>query len=160
MKIAILIISVLFLSCNTSKETIKREATVFDLAHNAQREQITMEVLSTLPLYSFLLEINDPQTNRRSIQSSWRTQELRDSSLNNTIQIRDRAILNITPRGKSSVYVNVYAMVNAEIEFEIEKKSSRESQWKKGAPTKEMEDHYKKLVRDIRNRMLRYDNEF
>jgi hypothetical protein len=131
----------------------------YELAHNTERSLIMLETSSVLTLYNFVLESSDERRDRGALQTFWRTNygtARIDSS--KEIPIRDRVFLHISPRGKSSIQYNVYQMVNATIQFEIQMREG--DAWVDIVPLKEYEEQYKAIVRDIRNRMLRHSNEF
>lgn len=131
----------------------------YDLAHNTERSSIMNETTQILNLYNFIIESSDLRRDRGALQTFWRTNEGR-TAVNDSerVVLRDRVFLHISPRGKSSIQYNTYQMVNATIEFEVQ--MNRGGSWVDVKPFKEFEDQYKAIVRDIRNRMLRYQIEF
>lgn len=155
--IAVGVMSLAICACGSSGQG---GATSYDLAHNAERSRIMTETSEVLSLYNFNVESTDQQRDRGAIQTFWRTGDGSDKNKSDSTQsaIRDRAFLHVSPRGKSSIQVNVYLMVNATLQFEIQKKKG--DSWVDMTPTKEYLQQYRAIVRDIRNRMLGYQNEF
>ncbi|MBI4428293.1 MAG: hypothetical protein HY562_04165 [Ignavibacteriales bacterium] len=140
--------------------TVGGSSPSYELAHNADRTLIMGETSQVLPLYNFVVESSDERRDRGALQTFWRTNYgvavNADSSLE--ISIRDRVFLHFSPRGKSSIQYNVYQMVNASLQFEIQLKQGET--WVDIEPVKEYDAQYRAIVRDIRNRMLRYLKEF
>ena len=151
-------VSVWWVACSTTGE-VRSLAPSYDLAHNTERSLIISETTQILNLYNFILESSDLRRDRGALQTFWRTNEgLVAAQDTEKVILRDRAFLHISPRGKSSIQYNAYQMVNATIEFEVQ--MNKEGSWVDIVPFKEFEDQYKSIVRDIRNRMLRYQIEF
>ena len=152
-------IALLFVSCFLFKGVPEPGSIIIPLAHNTERIQIMKETTFILHLYNFTIEYSDPNRNRAAIQTQWRINQMFAVEEGETLKVlvRDRALLHISPRGKSSIY-NPYQMVNATLEFEFEIR--RNDLWEKANPPKRFIDQYLSIVRDIRNRMLRYRYEF
>ena len=151
-------VSVWWVACSTTGE-LRSVNPSYDLAHNTERSLIIDETTQILNLYNFILESSDLRRDRGALQTFWRTNEgLMAAQDTEKVILRDRAILHISPRGKSSIQYNMYLMVNATLEFEVQ--INKGGSWVDIVPFKEFEDQYKSIVRDIRNRMLRYQNEF
>ena len=151
-------VSVWWVACSTTGG-VPSLAPSFDLAHNTERSLIMNETTQILNLYNFIIESSDLRRDRGALQTFWRTNEgLTAGHDTERVVLRDRVFLHITPRGKSSIQYNMYLMVNATLEFEVQ--INKGGSWVDIAPFKEFEDQYKSIVRDIRNRMLRYQNEF
>jgi len=151
-------VSVSWVACSTTGE-VRTLTPSYDLAHNTERSLIINETTQILNLYNFILESSDLRRDRGALQTFWRMNEgLMAAQDTGKIVLRDRAFLHISPRGKSSIQYNLYLMVNATIEFEVQ--INKEGSWVDIVPFKEFEDQYKSIVRDIRNRMLRYQIEF
>lgn len=150
------------MGCSSSTGATDSDALLYPLAHNTERAQIITETTGILQLYDFTIEYTDLNRDRSAMQTYWRTVHQDASPNEKTIPvwIRDRAILHISPRGRSTIQQNVYLMVNATLQFEIQMRLDSEDEWNSITPTKEYKDQYAAIIKDIRNRMLRYRYEF
>ncbi len=147
-------------SCATSTgETDRRRAT-YDLAHNTERIHIIQEAIAVLQLHDFTIEYADTTRNRSAVQTYWRMSKTMVplGANNEEAWLRDRAVLNISPRGRSTVYQRAYLMVNATLQFEVEQRVGS-STWQRIPPPPERLKLYESIVKEIRNRMLKYHYE-
>jgi hypothetical protein len=133
---------------------------IFDLAHNTERNQIASETILILQMNNYLIEYDDPQRDRSTVQTQWRVHATGFETDSGMAVVRDRALLHISRRGRSSIFYNVYPMVIATIEFETQQKSKEGDSWLDISPPKQLVRQYKVMVKDIRTRMLKYGNEF
>ena len=158
-KVFLFLVSSGVLSC-VGHGVSQKTSPSYELAHNTERSIIINETSDVLTLYNFVIESTDLQRDRGALQTFWRTnygyRMYENDSM--SVALRDRAFLHITRRGKSSIVYNVYNMVNATLEFELQLRE--DGAWVDIEPSKEYEDQYKTIVRDIRTRMLRYEKEF
>lgn len=146
------------LGCGSLTGFINQGSTSFDLAHNTERSKIIQETIAVLQLNNFTIEYSDLNRDRAALQTYWRTTTqtvVRDTVVRQVV-LRDRAILHITPRGRSTVVTNVYLMVNATLEFELQAQNEDGGAWEPVAPAPQYTQLYTSIVKDIRNRMLKY----
>jgi hypothetical protein len=147
--------------CGSSLSSLDNDGLLFDLAHNTERSKIMEETTAVLGLNNFTIEYSDLNRDRAALQTQWRTTSetvIQDTAIRR-ISIRDRAILHITPRGRSTVVTNVYLMVNATLEFEVQARTGKEGAWETISPPPHYQQQYRSIVKDIRNRMLKYHYE-
>jgi hypothetical protein len=147
-------------SCSASVEGEKGTRVSYTLAHNTERDLIASETAMILQLYDFTIELNDPTRQHGSLQTQWRQIVQPVMVADRPMIARDRALLHLSRRGRSSVVYNVYFMVNAAIEFEFQSKEEGTNTWSPAKPPPEMLEQYAAIVKDIRNRMLKYQSEF
>lgn len=149
----------LLLACS-SVPPVKVEDSLFDLAHNTERNQIAREVVIVLQMNNYLIEFDDPQRDWATVQTVWRTHPKAMETDSGMMMVRDRALLHISHRGRSSIIYNAYPMVNATLQFETQTQRLGNDTWVDIPPPKQLAAQYRMLVKDIRNRMLKYGNEF
>lgn len=156
----ILALSIAMVGCASVADREGESRLSYQLAHNTERTLIATETAAVLQLYDFTIEYNDPGRQRGMLQTLWRTVTKPVDREDPVGSYRDRARLNITRRGRSSVVYNVYFMVNASIEFECQMRDDATSTWKSCDPPEFLRKQYETIVKDIRNRMMKYDAEF
>lgn len=148
----------LSVGCGSSTGSVGQGELVFDLAHNTERSKIIEETTAVLQLNNYTIEYTDLNRERAALQTYWRTttQTVVHDTAVRQIVLRDRAILHIAPRGRSTVVTNVYLMVNATLEFELQAQKEQGGAWEPVSPPQEYTQLYASIVKDIRNRMLKY----
>lgn len=146
------------LGCGSSTGSVSQGELVFDLAHNTERSKIIEETTAVLQLNNYTIEYSDLNRERAALQTYWRTttQTVVHDTVVRQVVLRDRAILHITPRGRSTVVTNVYLMVNATLEFELQAQNENGGAWEPVSPPQRFTQLYASIVKDIRNRMLKY----
>ncbi|MGH2566865.1 MAG: hypothetical protein ACRDGA_00875, partial [Bacteroidota bacterium] len=91
-------------SCASSVHSTESTLLVYELAHNTERTPIMNETSTVLQLHNFTIEYSDAGRNQSALQTHWRHGLLPpEDSLGSATWIRDRALLHISPRGKSSI---------------------------------------------------------
>ncbi len=146
------------LGCGVSTDAVRQGELVYDLAHNTERSAIIEETSAVLRLNNYTIEYVDLSRERAALQTYWRTTTrtvIHDTVVRQVV-LRDRAILHITPRGRSTVVTNVYWMVNATLEFELQAQQEQGGAWEPTPPPQPYLQLYSSIVKDIRNRMLKY----
>lgn len=147
---------VCFISCASSSHS-EPTLLIYQLAHNTERVRIINETSLVLQLHNFTIEHVDAGRNQSALRTHWRpVLSTPSDTLDRAIWIRDRALLHISPRGKSTIMKDVYQMVIAKLQFEVEMKTGERGDWIVIFPVESFRDHYASIVKDIRNRMLKY----
>jgi hypothetical protein len=151
---------VMAFGCAAGSESIDRTGLTYVLAHNTERRQIIEETSSTLQLHSYVIEYTDFNRDRAALQTFWRPSSASpaDAPFIGTLRVRDRAILHIAPRGRSTIHQNVYLMVNASLQFEVEQQDAN-GRWVAVPPSSTLRALFESIVKDVRNRMLKYHYE-
>jgi len=144
--------------CGAASGSTETNDTVYDLAHNTERKSILEETAAVLLLNNYTIEYSDDRRNQAALMTYWRmaSQTVFDDSAAKTMWVRDRAILHITPRGRSTVVQNAYLMVNATLEFDVQRRVGDEGAWERIIPAPASAKFYSSMVKDIRTRMLKY----
>jgi hypothetical protein len=104
-----------------------------------------------------MIEVIDPSKDYYVIGTYWR---LRDGEMafgSDVVKVlfRDRVLVHIIPRGRTSVYFRSYQVYNTVLQFEIQAKVGSD-RWVKVSPPDYYLKEYEEIVKEIKFRMLRY----
>jgi hypothetical protein len=150
-----LMLALLIVSCSSSKKVQKRDArsVSYPIASKTSRADIITEGIIALNSYRFSIEFADGRRNYEALRTNWRisTETLQTESGEKTLQLRDRAILHLSPRGVQSA--DRSTTVASTLEFEMEIKGTKKDSWVGITPDPAFQEQYAALVADLQNRL-------
>ncbi len=153
----ILVSSLLFFSCWTKELTGSKGVVSYEISFNTDKNYIINEASFILQLYGYAIEIVDPIKDYYVLQTYWRMGDGKMAVGSDTlwVSVRDRVLIHIIPRGRSSFYFRGYQVYNTVLQFEFQM-SSGSGVWVKATPPKDYLDEYEMIIKEIKRRMLRY----
>jgi hypothetical protein len=125
----------------------------YSVASKTSRADIMSEAVVTLTGFTFTIEFADSRRNYEALRTNWRlsTQTIaRADGETVTLQVRDRAILHLSPRGIES---DRSTSVASTLEFEMEMKGAKKDSWLDIAPDPAVQEHYAAVVHELQNRL-------
>jgi hypothetical protein len=142
-------------ACSSSGKTSRRDAkpVSYAVASKTSRADIISESIIALNGFQFTIEFVDARRNYEALRTNWRLNEqiLQTESGEKTLQLRDRAILNLSPRGVQSA--DRSTMVASTLEFEMEIKGTKKDSWIRLTPDPAFQEQYAAIVADLQNRL-------
>lgn len=129
----------------------------YEVSFNTDKSYIINETTFILQLYEYTLEIVDPMRDYYVMQTYWRVRNGQLAFGEDTVDalFRDRVLIHIVPRGRSSFYFRTYQVYNTILQFEFQVKMGP-SNWVKFSPPEDYLREYMSIVKDLKIRMLRY----
>lgn len=101
--------------------------------------------------FRFTIEFADARRNYEALRTNWRvdSQILRsESGEEKTLQMRDRAILHLSPRG---VRADRSTAVASTLAFEMEMRSAKKDKWVEITPDPMLQEQYAAIVNELQN---------
>lgn len=143
------------LACSSSGKTSRRDAKLvsYAVAPKTSRADIVTESVIALNSYQFTIEFAEARRNYEALRTNWRlnTQTMQTEGGEKTLQLRDRAILHLSPRGVQSA--DRSTNVASTLEFEMEIKGAKKDSWIAITPDPIFQEQYAALVADLQNRL-------
>lgn len=142
-------------SCSPQKQTRQQEAKPisYSVAPQTSRTDIITESIITLNSFAFTIEFADARGNYEALRTSWRLnwQTLRTATgEEKALQVRDRAILHLSPRGTQA---DRATLVASTIDFEMEMKGAKKDSWVDITPDPASQELYTTIIKDLQNRL-------
>jgi hypothetical protein len=142
-------------ACSSSGKASRRDAkpVSYSIASKTSRTDIITESIIVLNSFQFTIEFADARRNYEALRTNWRlhTQTIQTASGEKTLQVRDRAILHLAPRGGQSA--DRSTTVASTLEFEMEIKGTKKDSWTKLTPDPAFQEQYAAIVADLQNRL-------
>jgi hypothetical protein len=142
-------------ACSSSGKASRRDAkpVSYAVASKTSRTDIVAESIIALNSFQFTIEFVDARRNYEALRTNWRfsTQTMQTESGEKTLQLRDRAILHLSPRGVQSA--DRSTTVASTLEFEMEIKGAKKDSWSKLTPDPTFQEQYAAIVADLQNRL-------
>ncbi len=156
-KILTLLIFLVFISCKSEYLPEGKGFVSYEVSFNTNKVYIVNEVSFILQLYEYTLEIVDPTKDYYVIQTYWRIRDGQIPFGSDTVValFRDRVLIHIVPRGRSSFYFRGYQVYNTVFHFEFQVKMGSNN-WVKFSPPEYYLREYSEIVKELKMRMLRY----
>jgi len=150
-------LSFIFVSCWSKELTGGRGLVSYEISFNTDKNYIINEASFILQLYGYMIEIVDPSKDYYVLQTYWRMGDGQMAFGSDTVWVlfRDRVLIHIIPRGRSSFYFRGYQVYNTVLQFEFQMKSGSGS-WVKANPPGDYLEQYETIIKEIKRRMLRY----
>jgi hypothetical protein len=147
----------LFISCRGKDLTDSKGFVSYEISFNTDKNYIINEASFILQLYEYNIEILDPTKDYYVIQTFWRLRDGQMAFGSDTVWalFRDRVLMHIIPRGRSSFYFRGYQVYNTVLQFEFQVQMGQ-GNWVKATPPKEYISEYETIIKEIKRRMLRY----
>ncbi|MFQ5629811.1 MAG: hypothetical protein ACE5I1_13685 [bacterium] len=132
---------------------------IYDIASKTTRPDIITQ--STIALYgrNFTIEYTYVNDNHSALRTDWRLHEgaLQENEEGVAIQLRDRALIHLSPRGFQG---NREAMVASKIQFEMQIQFEGDDKWNAFEPDASFQDEYGEIVDVIKTRLHRLGYQF
>lgn len=156
-KILTLLICLAFISCKGGYLADGKGFVSYEVSFNADKSYIINEATFILQLYEYTLEIVDPTKDYYVVQTYWRIRDGQIPFGSDTVTalFRDRVLIHIVPRGRSSFYFRTYQVYNTVLQFEFQVKMGANN-WVKFSPPRDYLMEYSEIVKELKMRMLRY----
>ncbi len=156
-RLILVLFFLLFVSCRGKDLTGGRGFVSYEVSFNTDKNYIINEASFVLQLYEYNIEILDPAKDYYVIQTFWRLRDGQMAFGSDTVWVlfRDRVLIHIIPRGRSSFYFRGYQVYNTVLQFEFQVKMGQEN-WVRIEPPKEYLNEYETIIKEIKRRMLRY----
>ena len=125
----------------------------YAVASKTSRTDIVSESIIALNSFQFTIEFVDARRNYEALRTNWRlsTQTLETANGVKSIQVRDRAILHLSPRGVQAA--DRRTTVASTLEFEMEIKGAKKDSWSDLTPDPVFQEQYAAIVADLQNRL-------
>lgn len=152
----ILILALLIVACASTQKTPKNRAVKpmsYAVAPKTSRADIMTEAIITLTGFTFTIEFADSRRNYEALRTNWRlsTQTInRADGETATLQVRNRAILHLSPRGIES---DRSTSVASTLEFEMEMKGAKKDNWIDITLDPAVQEQYAAVVQELQNRL-------
>lgn len=144
-------------SCKGGNFISNKGVVSYEVSFNTDKNYIINETTFILQLYEYTLEIVDPMRDYYVIQTYWRVRNGQLSFGEDTVDalFRDRVLIHIVPRGRSSFYFRTYQVYNTVFQFEFQVKMGS-GNWVKFSPPEDYLREYTAIIKELKIRMLRY----
>ncbi|GEM_PF-4552545 len=148
--------ALLLMACSASQKSSKPPAAKvlrYTIAPKTSRADVVSEAMITLVNYTFTIEYYDSRRDYDALRTAWRfsTQTLTSPAGEvKTLQVRDRASLQLSRRGVES---DRSTSVASNLEFEMEMKGTKKDQWLRITPDPAFQEQYASIVEDLKNRL-------
>lgn len=155
-RLVILLLVLLLPACASRPKTPTNhhvKPTSHPVAPKTSRADIMTEAVMTLNGFTFTIEFANSRRNYEALRTNWRlsTQTIdRADGEAVTLQVRDRAILHLSPRGVES---DRSTSVASTLEFEMEMKGAKKDSWIKITPDPAVQEQYAAIVQELQNRL-------
>jgi hypothetical protein len=150
----------LLLSCSAGRNEAGAKLLSFELAPKTERGHVLAESRFVLLSYGYTIEFGDANRNYEALRTHWRPFEqnlVRNNGGEETVELRDRAVLHLSPRGAQS---SRNTQVASRLEFVVQTKSADRKKWIDITPEPGFKEQYQTLVYDIQNRLRRLGYQF
>lgn len=156
-KLIVCVMCIVLLSCRSGEFVDGRGVVSYDISFNTDKNYIINETAFILQMYEYTLEIVDPMKDYYVIQTYWR---VRDGQLAVGVDtvgalFRDRVLIHIVPRGRSSFYFRTYQVYNTIFQFEFQVRMGA-GNWVKFSPPENYLKEYSAIIKELKMRMLKY----
>ncbi|MDZ7363011.1 MAG: hypothetical protein ONB46_20165 [candidate division KSB1 bacterium] len=142
-------------TCSSSGKSSQRSArsVSYSIAPKTSRSDIVTESIIALNSFQFSIEFADARRNYEALRTNWRfsSQTLQTENGEKVVQLRDRAILHLSPRGVQSI--DRSTSVASTLEFEMEIKGTKKDSWTRLTPAPIFQEQYVTIVADLQNRL-------
>ncbi len=148
----LLLISVFLSTCGWIKKEPPVQRFTLTVASKTSRSDIITEAVIILNGYNFTIDYADSRRNQFALMTNWRTMMRQNAGDPNgpAIELRDRAILNLSPRAIQS---NRSTMVASRLQFELQMWIQKTDKWVAIPPDETLREEYANIVNDIQNRL-------
>jgi len=152
-----LLICFAFISCRGGYLADGKGFVSYEVSFNADKSYIINEATFILQLYEYTLEIVDPTKDYYVVQTYWRVRDGQIPFGSDTVEalFRDRVLVHVVPRGRSSFYFRTYQVYNIVFQFEFQVKMGANN-WVKFSPPKDYLKEYSDIIKELKIRMLKY----
>jgi hypothetical protein len=123
------------------------------VAPKTSRADIATEAIITLTGFAFTVEYADARRNYEALRTNWRlsTQTIaRPNGEVAALQVRDRAILHLSPRG---IDADRNTSVASTMEFEMEMRGVKKDSWVAITPDPGVQEQYAAIIQELQNRL-------
>jgi hypothetical protein len=143
-------------ACSSAPKTQKPQDAKpisYPVAPKTSRSDIVTETIITLNGFAFTIEYADSRRNYEAVQTNWRMSTESITGADGEVaalEVRDRAILHLSPRGVES---DRSTAVASTMEFEMEMKGVKKDTWVDITPDPGVQEQYAAIVQELQNRL-------
>jgi hypothetical protein len=140
-------------ACSFGRQENAAKLLSYEIAPKTDRTPILAESIITLNSFNFVVEFADARRDYEALRTNWRTSFETYTSENGEvkIEVRDRAVLHLSPRGIQSDRSTT--AVASTLEFEMQTKFEKKEKWVSVTPSQSFQEEYKTIVHALQTRL-------